>query len=268
MPDRGAGTECGNFRVGILGCLEDFPDVVFIGVPGFTFQIRGNASSFTGIDQNVGTDAQCTLALGHVTLVGGAIEDTADPAGIDEFLAHCFDDILAIGLDQVVFFEVNQVVILDSTGEGHAQAAHNVDLFAAGQLESQRLVTGSIVGDLHLDFNVQFRNGQCVHFVNNHLQVGGRTGPGHPGNNQMLGFGAVGDCFRRRIGGSSCVALITGCFAAGIRGRGRRIAGASRTAGSGRVAAACGHNSRCHQSCCHCCKNSFFHNRTHFHKIF
>ena len=67
--------------------------------------------------------------------LGGAIEYTADPAGIDESLAHRFDDILAIGLDQVVFFEVNQVVILDSTGEGHAQAAHNVDLFAAGQLE-------------------------------------------------------------------------------------------------------------------------------------
>ena len=88
--------------------------------------------------EDVLADHDGVAALGEVTLVRRAVQDAADPGGVDVVPAHRFNDVLAVGLNQaaampVVVFQVQGVPVLNRLGQPKAGREIKVDLFAAGK---------------------------------------------------------------------------------------------------------------------------------------
>ena len=66
--------------------------------------------------QIFGADRNTAAARRIITGIGKAIENSAYPAGINIFLAEHIDDSLAIGLKQLILFQIHQITLVYHIG--------------------------------------------------------------------------------------------------------------------------------------------------------
>ena len=66
--------------------------------------------------QIFGTYRNTAAACRIITGISEAIENSADPAGINILLAEYIDDPLAIGLKQLILFQIHQITLVYHIG--------------------------------------------------------------------------------------------------------------------------------------------------------
>ena len=178
--------EGGLLRMCFMQLRQDAFDLIEVSVDDLIiFTLVHRSVVIADLIQERCRDGNTELSCSIILLDRDAVQRAVDAVCVQLEGLESSDDVLTIGLKQIILFQIHQIALVNAGHEAYGNGVEQVDLLAGSQHQVHVLSIGSSVHDLqfYVDADLLFRD--LAHLLGNTLDSLRCAGEVHVRNNNL-----------------------------------------------------------------------------------